>query len=78
MKKVLIGLVITVMITGSLYSQIVLLNKKEDAVVSTNLYTVCVDGYKFVLTTRSRGEAVTDALVQHFSIQDDKSLPTQC
>ena len=81
MKKVLIGLVIAVMMTGSGYAQIVLL--KSSKTLPTDFHIVCIDGYKFVHASRleyssNDTNAIAGALVQHFSIQDGKSLPTQC
>ena len=93
MKKVLCGLVIAVMMTGSGYTETVKLNQNK---VDSSIYisTLCVDGYKFVMAHRtktsknrhslpSRGEehtgvSTTNNITQHFSIQDGKSLPTQC
>ena len=91
MKKVLLGLVIAVMMTGSGYSipiVKVLGTKDFQAFVITN---VCIDNYKFVISHRKEiidrytmdmdggfGVSATSNIAQHFSIQDGKSLPTQC
>ena len=58
MKKVLIGLVIAVMMTGSGYADARVL---FTSTMGNNLYvkTICVDGFKFVLASSDSGVSIT-------------------
>ena len=38
------------------------------------VYTLCIDGYKFIVTTASNGRAITQA----YETQDGKALPATC
>ena len=49
------------------------------------LRTICVDGYKFVLTERAKSKdgregatSTTMSMVQAFEERNGKSLPTKC
>ena len=81
MKKVLLGLVIAVMMTGSLKAEIRPIDSKRSLKSDRLIYTTCVDGYLFVdISRRTFGKSTYEApsITQHFSIQNGKSLPTQC
>ena len=42
------------------------------------IYTVCIDGYKFVFMRTGVGEGRAQTITQAFEERDGKSLPAKC
>ena len=73
MKKILGIVVLSLLLSGNVYAAINLIEKKE--IDDTTVSTLCIDGYKFVITSSNNGESI----VQVFKSRGGKlSYPERC
>ena len=74
MKKLLSIIVLGIMLSGNVYAAIDLIEQKE-IYDDTTVSTLCIDGYKFVITSSNNGESI----VQVFKSRGGKlSYPERC
>lgn len=72
MKKLLGIVVLGLLLSGNVYSEIDLIEKKK--IDDTTVSTLCIDGFKYAMTSSNNGVSI----VQVFKFRGQDSFPMTC
>ena len=80
MRKIIGIVFISLMFANIGFAEMRLIEEKKVKGKEYNnmIYTVCIDGYKFVFMRTGTMQGRAQAITQAFEERDGKSLPTKC
>ena len=80
MRKIILIVIATLLLTNIGFAEMRLIEEKKVKGKEYNnmIYTVCIDGYKFVFMRTGTMQGRAQAITQAFEERDGKSLPKKC
>ena len=74
MKKAIAIIVFGLLLSGNAYAEIKIIEEK-DISSDTTVRTLCIDGYKFIITSSNTGESIVQA---YYRGGGNKPQPEKC